>query len=116
MTLNILAKMIHRNALNKGFWQDQIIDGEVKKGNDIPTKLCLIHSEISEALEDYRNGYLSTTINNEGKPEGLPSELIDIIIRTLDLAEYLNIDMEQEFEIKFSYNILRPYMHGGKKC
>lgn len=46
MTLNELAKKINDNARNKGFYETE---------RNIPEMLCLIHSEISEALEDYRD-------------------------------------------------------------
>lgn len=43
-------EMVHQNARDHGWW-----DGvENKDPRVIPEKLCLIHSEVSEALECYR--------------------------------------------------------------
>jgi hypothetical protein len=50
----------------------------------------------------------------ELKPVGLPSELADIIIRTLDLAAFLGIDMDKAIVEKLTYNATRPHKHGGK--
>ncbi len=48
-------------------------------------KLGLIHSEASEALEDYRVGHMKTVIRDDGKPTGFGSELGDVCIRGWDL-------------------------------
>lgn len=80
--------------------------------------LALIHSEVSEALEEYRNGRLPTEVytGNNGKPEGIPIELADVIIRVLDYCGYAGIDIDAAISQKHEYNKSRPYRHGGKKC
>ena len=82
----------------------------------IAAKLALIHSEVSEALEALRDGDLALRIDLErGKPEGLESELADVLIRTLDLAEALGMDMGKTMSVKMAYNEGRPYKHGNRK-
>lgn len=49
------------------------------------------------------------------KPEGYPSELADVIIRALDIAYMLNIDIDKIVNQKLEYNATRGQMHGGKK-
>ena len=107
-----MQKEIHQNARNKGWWPEDI--GE----HNIPEKLSLIHSEISEALEEYRNDKVKDGIymDHSMKPEGFGVELADAVIRILDLAEYLQIDIQECIEIKMDYNISRPLRHGGKRC
>lgn len=80
----------------------------------IVAKLALITTEVAEAIEDVRDRRTVTTIRDDGKPEGLPSELADIVIRTLDLAYMLGIDLSQEIDQKVTYNATRGHMHGGK--
>lgn len=50
------------------------------------------------------------------KPEGVPSELADIIIRVGDVTEQYDIDLAQEVLLKQAYNSTRPHKHGGKRA
>lgn len=87
-------------------------------------KIALLHSEVSEALEAYRNWGLedATGIDEAGfvvktsppKPEGVGSEFADVLIRLLDDCAYFGIDLEAEYERKMAFNRSRPYRHGGK--
>lgn len=48
----------------------------------------------------------------EAKPVGVPSELADIIIRTLDAAAAWGIDIDAAVRRKIAYNATRPHKHG----
>lgn len=125
MDLNGWVKDSHERASEKGWWDNCIDDTGIYDPEDgiradlvekaIPEKLALIHSEVSEALEDYRNGAMHTG-HPYGKPVGFPSELADIIIRVCDLAGALGIDLEAEVARKAAYNETRTYRHGGKRA
>lgn len=147
MSLNELAKEIYENNKQKGFWPDE--------GERNPLEvLALIHSEVSECLEEIRDGkwaestsWHSTTgtrfprdgrIENDPdgtwllfaeervritedmwrgwgyvpKPEGVPSELADIIIRVLDACGAWGINIEKAVREKIEYNATRDYKHG----
>lgn len=75
--------------------------------------LALVTSEVSEAVEEVRLGNFRQRIEN-GKPEGLPAELADVVIRVFDLAGGLGIDLVHAIETKIAYNATRPVRHGGK--
>lgn len=136
--INEVAKQIHENAVDHGWWDEE---------RGFPEIIALCHSELSEALEEYRNGRMPTEIyyaksicqesgslcvpdaadecpNNpeqcgsykRGKPEGIPIELADVIIRVLDYCGYAGIDIDAAISQKHEYNKTRPYRHGGKKC
>lgn len=57
---------------------------------------------------------LAERLGYEVEPVGLPSELADIIIRTLDLAASLDIDIDAAVIEKMEYNATRPAAQGGK--
>lgn len=81
-------------------------------------KLVLVHSELSEALEEYRDGRGLTEVyyrEQDGKPEGVPVELADAIIRICDLAEIYGMDLAGALKEKQFFNETRPYRHGGKR-
>lgn len=73
MTLDELIHDSYDRSSRKGWWTDA--------EPNIPEKLALIHSEVSEALEAYRVGGMEAYISEKGKPEGFPVELAGIVIR-----------------------------------
>lgn len=109
MTINEFANEVHKNAVEHGWWETE---------RTFPEIAALIHSEISEALEEYRDGRQAAEIylGNSGKPEGIPIELADAIIRIFDYCAFVGIDIEAALKCKHEYNKSRQYRHGGKKC
>lgn len=101
------CKDIHRVAVEHGWWDEL---------REFPEIVALIHSEVSEALEDYRIGLTYPRYDASGKPVGLEFELADIIIRVMDYCEYVGIDLEAAMAIKHEYNESRSYRHGGKSA
>lgn len=104
----------------------------------------MIHSELSEALEEERAGrdmvwYKCAAGNGDGticnpkrwidcdmggkedrcpfrhkKPEGVAVELADAVIRIADLCGYLGIDLDTVISEKMAYNETRPFKHGKR--
>ena len=126
--LNELSKQVHENAKSKGFFDSEKNIGEM---------LCLIHSEVSEALEaDRKNHYAEVgTLVIKGladKNFGISfnddsvfkhvfetdvkntfqDELADVIIRVLDLCAFKEIDIESHIKAKMRYNAMREHKHG----
>lgn len=91
-------------------------DVRVKRRN-IPEQLMLCVSELSEALEHFREGKMDIfTSMNDGKPDGFPIELADCMIRLFDLCGHLKIDIGEAVLQKMDYNQKRPHRHGNKAC
>lgn len=104
--LNDLSAECSRNAYEHG-WHD--------KDRSFGDVISLIHSELSEALEDYRDGKSINEVYWEGeKPCGIPVELADVLIRIFDFCGQNGINIQSALEKKMKYNKTRPYRHGGK--
>lgn len=115
MNLTKFAKEVHANAVAHGWWETERYPEEI---------IALIHSEWSEALEEYRAGrpmvwhecmdegqapedrpvvceqctdcyYYGKECEYRGKkPEGIAVELIDGCIRILDFAAHEKVSLE----------------------
>ena len=105
MNINKLAQEIHQNAKEHGWWEGERPFGEI---------VALCHSELSEALEAYRN-HEDFEWDNNGKPDGIAVEMVDCVIRIFDYLAKEGIDIEGVLLRKHEYNKSRPYKHGGKK-
>ena len=71
----------------------------------IPAVLALIHSEVSEALEGFRCG----------DKENFTEELADVLVRVLDCASGLGLDMDEAVRAKLEKNKGRGFRHRGKR-
>ena len=109
MHVNDLVKDSFQNAKEHG-WHDS--------NRSIGDLICLMHSELSEALEEHRNGKAPSEVyfnkQKPEKPEGIPVELADCVIRIFDFCGLHNIDLESVLKQKMEYNRTRPYRHGNK--
>lgn len=134
MEIKDIVQKAHDNAVKHGFWDPPLPFG---------TAIALIHSELSEALEEERAGHPLIWYHcTEGdpslpcdpadetecfqygheddcqyrnkKPEGAAVELADAVIRIADLCGHLGIDLDAVIEEKMAYNADRPYKHGKR--
>jgi len=103
IVIDEFAAVIHANARDKGFWDDN-------NGTIFYLKqLAMVHSEVSEVLE---------AIRKEKGDEQVVEELADIVIRVLDLYaglvrdKYTNISLEESLKRKVLKNTERLKMHG----
>lgn len=94
--LNALRDECHRTAVEHGFWDEPKHDA---------VYIALMHSELSEALEELRTE-CPDKIDNAGL------ELADCIIRIFDYCGAKGIDIDSLLRSKMEYNRTRPMRHG----
>ena len=134
-TISALQERAYRLSADKGFHDNEPTEGRALLSLNAE-RIALMHSELSEALEELRGGreanetyyvqgrgtgghpYILPGIPNPKflpKPEGVPSEMADVVIRVLDFCGANGIDLEAMILEKLEFNASRSRMHNGKK-
>jgi NTP pyrophosphatase (non-canonical NTP hydrolase) len=111
-SLNILSRDIHKRNIEAGWWTDKDT-GETLLGRDehgrlrrnIGELLCLVHSEVSEAMEGIRKGLPDDKLPHRSMFE---VELADTLIRIFDIAGAHDLDLSGAIAEKLAFNAVRP--------
>lgn len=105
MTLHDIGKEVHDTSTEKGFLRHAptTIDDE-HDARMVLSYLALIHTEVSEAVEEAREGDVSK----------MGEELADVILRVTQLCYTMEIPLDSLVHDKLIFNKTRPYKHGGK--
>lgn len=104
-SLSDLQQTCHARAVKAGWWDEYISMSEWQRKHFIGTKIALVHSEVSEALEAFRKGQQDSHLADR---PGVEVEFADAIIRILDLGGALKLDIAGALVEKLAYNATRP--------
>lgn len=109
-----LQDACHGASMRAGWWKDLKTGtdyrAEVRAGTRlgkalVAEKLCLTHSEISEAMEGHRKGLQDDKLPHRPMTE---VELADAVIRIADLSGALGYDLGGAIAEKLAFNAQRP--------
>lgn len=98
MSLNNYA--VECAIANKQWWTD-LKTGEYPIQRNKGELLCLVHSEISEAMEGVRKNLMDDKLPHRTMEE---VELVDALIRIFDYAGNYGLDLEGAYQEKMEYN------------
>lgn len=100
--LRQLQQLIYTSNVEKG-WYTHLETGEYQS-RDFVMACALIHSEISEAFEGWRKNRMDEHLPTRSAEE---VELADAMIRILDTAGSMNMDLAAALREKFAFNQVR---------
>lgn len=104
LKLNEFAKDVRRNSEAHGF----------SSINEDPLQITAwMYKEVMELFDEFLSYTRpkETRYGADGKPEGVPSEIADIVLICMIMAEQYGIDLEAAIIEKHEFNKTRPYLH-----
>lgn len=104
--LSFLQYHIYQSNVEAG-WHNNLDGTERSKEEQegmFPTRIALIHSEASEALEGFRKSLQDDHLPHRKMAE---VELADVVIRVFDLAGAMSYDLGSAILEKLTYNKTR---------
>ena len=109
--INDVASAMYAIAASKGFH-----DGDERFGvpRDFGAWCANLHGEVSELWEAYRRNHLQGQCDKPIDLTCADEELADIVIRAMDTAAALGVNLGRAIQVKDEYNKSRPFRHGGK--
>lgn len=105
LTLRGIQRRAHAIARESGWWKEYDEMPPRYRKHFIAGKIALMHSELSEGLEGYRKSKMDEHLPHRNN---LEVEYADCIIRILDQAEQLGLDVEGAIIEKMAFNAIRP--------
>lgn len=103
--VTLLANFCHGIAVESGWWTNPHTGESLKGKRNVGEMLCLVHSEISEAMEGHRKNLMDDKLPHRPMIE---VELADAMTRILDLAGGLDLDLAGALAEKLAFNTQRP--------
>jgi NTP pyrophosphatase (non-canonical NTP hydrolase) len=100
--INHFVALAFSASTKSGWWEGTDLVGDK---HVVPAKLCLIHSEVSEAMEGHRKGLMDDKLPHRKMIE---VELADAMIRIADLAGAMGLDLGGAVVEKMQFNAQRP--------
>jgi len=112
MDIKNLAEMLHAWS-----WENGWHNNDETEDHFIERTCNNMHDEISELHQAWRENKLHDQCDKDtARPLSyLEEELADIVIRALDTAERLDVNIKKAIMIKHEYNKTRPFGHGNKR-
>ena len=98
--INDLVQEVHES--NQKWWVDLETGKPIER--NVGELLCLVHSEISEAMEGHRKNLMDDHLPRR---KMLEVELADAVIRIFDIAAGLGLDLGGAYAEKLEYNKTR---------
>lgn len=104
--ISAATSICHGLAAKSGWWTKKQTGERLSLEEvNIAEKLCLIHSEVSEAMEGHRKNLMDDKLPHR---KMLEVELADALIRIHDLAGFLGLDLAGATIEKLAFNQQRP--------